>query len=69
LKGGRELHAIRFQELCVSVLVQRDAPELPLRNLLGGMKPQIRSGHQSVHEPGNLSMEIKNRLRIFRWYV
>src|ERR1700729_147019 len=29
LRGARELRVIRFREPCVSVLVQRDAPELP----------------------------------------
>src|ERR1700722_15799437 len=67
LKGARELHAIRFREPCVSVPVQRDAPELPYETSSVGLRPQIRSGQRSVHEAPNLSMGIENRILIFRY--
>jgi hypothetical protein len=66
LKGARELHAIRFREPCVSVPVQRDAPELPFETSSVGLRPQIRSGKASLHEPPNLSMGIEKSILIFR---
>jgi hypothetical protein len=38
LKGARVLRAIRFQESCVSVPVQRDEPELPYETSSVGLR-------------------------------
>src|SRR6202043_2744809 len=69
LKGAGERRAIRFREPCVSVPVQRDAPELPYETSSVGLRPQIRSGRTSLHEPPNLSMDIRKWTLIFRHHL